>query len=176
MIRDPVATLVNVLRFTLQVASIPRLITYMWQTDADLQLFGIKHLRQILYLGKTLVDLNLFYNLLQVNDYNLDMSTEPCPVEEIISSEIVPRFVEFLHLNDHQELQVWIKVIAFFHLMLCFAYNSSLNILLQFEAVSCFAIISSERPKVIDLYNILPVLVSLVSSPCAKISNEVHLL
>ncbi|KAL1804764.1 importin subunit alpha isoform X2 [Daucus carota subsp. sativus] len=93
----------------------------MWQTDADLQLFGIKHLRQILYL-------------------------EPCPVEEIISSEIVPRFVEFLHLNDHQEL--------------------------QFEAVSCFAIISSERPKVIDLYNILPVLVSLVSSPCAKISNE----
>lgn len=41
----------------LQLASLPRLISYMWQTDPNVQLFGIQHLRQILYLGKTLVDL-----------------------------------------------------------------------------------------------------------------------
>lgn len=105
----------------IELASLPRLISYMWQTDPIVQLFGIQHLRQILYL-------------------------DPCPVEEIISSEILPRFVEFLDLNNHQEL--------------------------QFEAVSCFAIISSERPQVIIQYGILPVLVGLVKSPCSKISNE----
>lgn len=120
-ITQDATTMVDFKECKIELASIPRLTSYMWQTGPNVQLFGIQHLRQILYL-------------------------DPCPVEEIILSEILPRFVEFLCLNNHQEL--------------------------QFEAVSCFAIISSERPQVIIDYGILPILVGLVKSPCSKISNE----
>lgn len=87
------------------------MITGVFSDDPSLQLEYTTRFRKILSLGKiplTFLDLDLkryeLYHLLKWFLYICSDSSPP--IDKMIKSGVVPRFVEFLKKNDYPKLQV----------------------------------------------------------------------
>lgn len=91
--------------------SLPSMVAGVWSNDNNLQLEATTQFRKLLSIGMTkpapasfmLVSFNFLYDL----TCGLWLTERSPPIEEVIQSGVVPRFVEFLMREDFPQLQVW---------------------------------------------------------------------
>lgn len=101
------------------------------------------------------------------------------PIEEVIQSGVVPRFVEFLAREDYPQLQVCTEFIAFFIVYLNFQCLYLFWCpMFQFEAAWALTNIASgtsENTKVVIDYGSVPIFVRLLSSPSDDVREQVKI-
>lgn len=90
----------------------------VWADDGNLQLEATTQFRKLLSTGDVLVLILciIFFTLVnfvfnRVVNFYFDFSSERSPpIDEVIQSGVVPRFVEFLIREDFPRLQVWLTL------------------------------------------------------------------
>ena len=106
-----IITLLMVELFWLQLEHLPAMVAGVWSDDSNLQLEATTQFRKLLSIGKKF-DLSCLMHLLYMYIcFNYlpfpSLPERSPPIEEVIQSGVVPRFVEFLMREDFPQLQVY---------------------------------------------------------------------
>lgn len=92
----------------LQLESLPAMVAGVWSDDRNSQLEATTHFRKLLSIGSYFIcgpDSYLFFWCIIIIIFNLSAERSP-PINEVIQSGVVPRFIEFLSRDDFPQLQV----------------------------------------------------------------------
>lgn len=111
--------------FQVQLEHLPSMVAGVWSDDSNLQLEATTQFRKLLSIGKKF-DLSSLMHLLYMYicfNYSpfFSLPERSPPIEEVIQSGVVPRFVEFLMREDYPQLQVYcmLSIIWWFFLDVC---------------------------------------------------------
>lgn len=101
----------------LQLEHLPSMVTGVWTDDNNLQLEATTQFRKLLSIGLGSVSLCLICCLVNFNGALVNLvfcvSERSPPIEEVIQTGVVSRFVEFLMREDFPQLQVCICLFCF---------------------------------------------------------------
>lgn len=93
----------------MQLESLPEMIGGVWSEDKSLQLEATTHFRKLLSIGKIFM-IEFGFWLLVGCFFVLTIIDSPersPPINEVVQSGVVPRFVDFLGRDEFPQLQVW---------------------------------------------------------------------
>ncbi|KAJ0687595.1 putative importin-alpha, importin-beta-binding domain, armadillo-like helical [Helianthus annuus] len=134
--------------FIVLLESLPSMVAGVYSNDNNLQLEATTQFRKLLSIERS------------------------PPIEEVIQSGVVPRFVEFLMREDFPQLQVMLVIASYNSCP--FSFNLIL-ILQQFEAAWALTNIASgtsDNTKVVIEHGAVPIFVKLLASPSDDVREQ----